>query len=54
MSVYEVVEKCGRPDDEAGSGVYIFLYHLRDGTVGISCAAFHAAVLVGKRPNVLL
>ena len=37
MSVYAVVQKCGRPDEEVGSGLYIFVYHLRDGsTAGIS------------------
>jgi hypothetical protein len=32
MSIYLVVQKCGRPDEEVGSGVAIFLYHLRDGS----------------------
>ena len=37
MSVYEVVNKCGRPDEEEGSGVLIFVWSLRDGsTVVIS------------------
>ncbi len=37
MSVYTVVETCGRPDEEVGSGMYVFVYHLQDGsTVGIS------------------
>jgi hypothetical protein len=31
MSIYTVVEKCGRPDEEVGSGIYIFVYHLQDG-----------------------
>jgi hypothetical protein len=31
-SVYDAVTKCGRPDEETGSGVYIFIYHLRDGS----------------------
>ena len=36
MSMYAVVQKCGRPDEEIGSGVYIFVYHLHDGyTVSI-------------------
>jgi hypothetical protein len=35
--MYLVVQKCGRPDEEIGSGLYVFVYHLRDGsTVGIS------------------
>ena len=32
MSIYMVVEKCGRPDEEVGSGIAIFVYHLRDGS----------------------
>ena len=32
MSIYMVVEKCGRPDEEVGSGISIFVYHLRDGS----------------------
>jgi hypothetical protein len=32
MSIYAVVEKCGRPDEEVGSGIYIFAYHLQDGS----------------------
>jgi len=37
MSIYLVVQKCGRPDEEVGSGIAIFRYHLRDGsTVAIS------------------
>ena len=27
-----VVQMCGRPDEEVGSGIYIFLYHLADGS----------------------
>jgi hypothetical protein len=30
MSIYLVVQKCGRPDEETGSGLYIFVYHLKD------------------------
>ena len=30
MSMNAVVEKCGRPDEEVGSGMYIFLWHLDD------------------------
>ena len=36
MSVYAVVQKCGRPDEEVGSGVYVFLYHLQDGSRSVS------------------
>ncbi|MGO9862063.1 MAG: hypothetical protein ACLPLR_00505 [Terriglobales bacterium] len=37
MSMYAVVQKCGRPDEEIGSGLYVFVYHLHDGsTVSIS------------------
>jgi hypothetical protein len=31
-SVNAVVQKCGRPDEELGSGVYIFVWHLSDGS----------------------
>ena len=31
-SMFVVVQKCGRPDEEIGSGVYIFIYHLSDGS----------------------
>jgi len=30
-SVYAIVSKCGRPDKELGSGVYIFVYDLPNG-----------------------
>jgi hypothetical protein len=30
--VSAVVEKCGRPDEELGSGVYIFVWYLADGS----------------------
>jgi len=32
MSVNDVVEKCGRPDAELGSGLYIFVWHMPDGS----------------------
>lgn len=32
MSVSMVVQKCGRPDEEVGSGIYIFVWHLHDGS----------------------
>jgi hypothetical protein len=32
MSVYAVVQKCGRPDEEVGSGLYVLVYHLQDGS----------------------
>jgi hypothetical protein len=32
VSMYGVVEKCGRPNEDAGSGIYIFIYQLRDGS----------------------
>ena len=35
-SMYKIVEKCGYPDEEIGSGVYIFVYHLQHGSVIIS------------------
>jgi PBP1b-binding outer membrane lipoprotein LpoB len=30
ISMYAVVDKCGRPDQEMGSGIGIFIYHLED------------------------
>lgn len=36
VTMYTVVQKCGRPDEEVGSGLYIFLWHMKDGsTVGV-------------------
>ena len=32
MSIYMVVQKCGKPDEEIGSGLYVFVYHLHDGS----------------------
>jgi hypothetical protein len=32
MSMNTVVQKCGRPDEELGSGIYIFGWHLADGS----------------------
>lgn len=29
----DVVRKCGVPDDHQGSGIYIFIYHLNDGSI---------------------
>lgn len=31
-SMYMVTSVCGRPDEEVGSGLIIFLYHMRDGS----------------------
>jgi hypothetical protein len=33
MTMIEVVRRCGIPDEHVGSGVYIFVYHLKDGSV---------------------
>jgi hypothetical protein len=32
MTMVDVVRKCGLPDEHQGSGIYIFVYHLRDGS----------------------
>ena len=32
ISIYTVVQKCGPPDEELGSGIYIFVWHLPDGS----------------------
>jgi hypothetical protein len=32
VSVNDVVKKCGRPDQELGSGLYIFVWHMPDGS----------------------
>jgi len=31
--VHSVIQKCGRPEDDIGSGVHIFVWYLADGTV---------------------
>jgi hypothetical protein len=31
MTMVDVVKRCGIPDEHVGSGIYIFVYHLRDG-----------------------
>jgi hypothetical protein len=32
MSMDSVIQKCGRPDEEVGSGIYIFVWHMPDGS----------------------
>jgi hypothetical protein len=32
ISLYAVVQKCGGPDEEVGSGIYIFVWHMPDGS----------------------
>jgi hypothetical protein len=32
MTMIDVVRKCGLPDEHQGSGIYIFVYRLRDGS----------------------
>ena len=32
MTMVDVVRKCGLPDEDQGSGIHIFIYHLRDGS----------------------
>jgi hypothetical protein len=32
-SMTDVVRKCGIPDEHQGSGIYIFLYNMADGSV---------------------
>lgn len=60
MSISMVVEKCGRPDEEIGSGIYIFVYHLQDGsTVSIGTPSLNRIDYVvhtdasGKRTSLL-
>jgi hypothetical protein len=33
MTMVDVVKLCGIPDEHQGSGIFIFIYHLRDGSV---------------------
>ena len=33
MSMTEIAHRCGEPDEVWGSGIAIFIYHLRDGTL---------------------
>jgi hypothetical protein len=32
MTMADVVRKCGVPDEDQGSGLYVFVYHLEDGS----------------------
>jgi hypothetical protein len=33
MSMTDIVRRCGKPDEVAGSGINIFIYHLVDGSL---------------------
>ena len=33
MTMVDVVRRCGVPDEHQGSGIYIFIYHLDDGSI---------------------
>ena len=33
MTMVDVVKICGIPDEHQGSGIYIFIYHLRDDSI---------------------
>lgn len=55
-----VARICGRPDEEVGSGLYIFLYHMRDGsTVAIGTGRLDSILYVihtdrsGQRSSLL-
>ena len=37
MTMADVVRKCGLPDEHRGSGLYIFVYYLRDNSTVIVC-----------------
>jgi hypothetical protein len=46
-SMYMVAKICGRPDEEVGSGLMIFLYHMRDGsTVAIGTGNLNSILYV--------
>lgn len=46
MTMSEIVTKCGAPDELSGSGVYVFSYHLSDGTnVNISATGTDTPIL---------
>ena len=46
MKIAEIVTKCGLPDELGGSGIYVFTYHLTDGTyVNISSAGTDTPIL---------
>ncbi|HKI00080.1 MAG TPA: hypothetical protein VJ999_13315 [Candidatus Sulfotelmatobacter sp.] len=32
-TMVDVVRRCGLPDEDVGSGVYVFVYHLKDGSI---------------------
>jgi hypothetical protein len=49
MSMLEVVDRCGEPDELGGSGLNIFIYHLDDGSlVAIGAAGVASPVLYGS------
>jgi len=33
MTMTDLVRQCGVPDEHQGSGIYIFIYHLDDGSI---------------------
>jgi len=46
MTVSEIASRCGLPDELGGSGVYVFSYHLTDGTfVNISATGINTPIL---------
>jgi len=46
MTMSEIVNRCGVPDELGGSGVYVFTYHLSDGTfVNISATGTDTPIL---------
>lgn len=52
MTMKEIVSMCGVPDDLGGSGVYVFSYHLRDGTyVNISATGIDSPILYANHLN---
>jgi hypothetical protein len=48
MSIDAVVQKCGRPDEEVGSGIYIFVWDFMDGSA--TCHTLNAKRLPWWRP----
>lgn len=50
MTMSEIVANCGVPDELSGSGVYVFSYHLSDGTsVNISATGTDSPILYANR-----
>ena len=51
MTLREVKSTFGRPDEDVGSGIHVFLYHLDDGTtvvIGVTDTVLYARQVDGN------